>query len=112
MSSSIKITGLDELTKNLDRLSDKLEDATKPRNVQFSELFGPAFMTRHTSFSSFDEMVKKSPFKVESQEDFKAIPDAAWDDYVQKSTKFSSWQKMISNASEEYWGKIVKNVMK
>jgi len=109
---SIKITGLDELTKNLGRLSEKLEDETKPRNVQFSERFNPTFMTNHTSFSSFDEMVKKSPFKVESQQDFEAIPDAAWDDYVRKNTKFSSWQEMLSKASEEYWGKIVKKVMK
>jgi len=109
---SVKITGLDELTRNLNRLTKKIEGATQPRNVQLRDLFNSAFMMKFTSFSSFDEMVKKSPFKVESEQDFKAIPDDAWDDYVRKTTRFQSWDKMMAKAGEEYWGKIVKETMK
>jgi len=111
MSSSFEIKGLDEIQKNLNRLTNEIEKISGPQNVTLNDLFPGEFMSKHTRFSSIDEMVKKSPFKVESEEDFKNIPDEAWDDYVSKNTPFKGWAEMQSKAAEKYFGKKVQKAM-
>lgn len=88
-------TGLKKLQKNLNDLSKKKE-------ISFGELFPPSFMRRYTRASSIDEFVQKCGFKVETIEDFKAIPDEDFDTYVKESTVFSSWKEMEEKAYEEY----------
>jgi len=112
MSSSFEIKGLGKIQNNLKRSSDEIEKLSGPQNVSFNDLFPREFMSKHTRFASIDEMVKKSPFKVESEEDFKNIPDEAWDVYVRENTPFNSWAEMISKAGEEYLGKQVREAMK
>jgi len=109
MTDEIKfeIKGLDELSKNLDKLTNKLE-SLKKQEVSFNELFPSAFMMKYTQFKTINEMVEKSPFKVESGEDFKNIPDKEWDDYVKGKTSFQSWNEMMGKAGEEYLGKKVQ----
>jgi len=56
-------------------------------------------MKKYSSFISLDEMLEKSPFKIESQEDFQKIDDAEWDIFIKNNTKFNSWEEMLSTAS-------------
>jgi len=65
-------------------------------------------MTKYTQFKIIDDMVEKSPFKVESEEDFKNIPDKEWDKFVKERTSFQNWDEMLAKAGEEYYGKKVK----
>ena len=88
-------TGLEKLQKNLKALSKKKE-------ISFGELFPPDFMRRYTHASSIDDFISECGFKVETIEDFKAIPDDAFDAYVKSSTVFSSWREMEEKAHEEY----------
>lgn len=111
MSSSFEIKGLDEVQKNLKRLTNEIEKISGPQNVSFNDLFPHDFMSKHTQFASINEMVTKSPFKVESEEDFKNIPDEAWDVYVRENTSFKSWAEMQSKAAEEYFGKKVQKAI-
>lgn len=112
MTTSFRITGLNELQKKLKKLNSDIDEIAKERAVSFDELLPPSFMRKHTQFSSFKEMVEKSPFKVESAEDFKKLPDAERDPYVRAKTSFSNWQEMISRAAEEYQGKRVQAAIK
>ena len=50
--------------------------------------------------------------KVESEEDFKNIPDKEWDDYVREKTSFQSWNEMLFKAGEDNLGKQVQEAMK
>jgi len=43
-----------------------------------------------------------SGFKVESQADFEAIPEAEWENVIQAHTSFSSWREMQEKAGVEY----------
>lgn len=86
---------LKKFKRNLDTLSRKKE-------ISFGELFPPSFMRRHTHAASIDEFIQKCGFKVETIEDFKAIPDEDFDTYVKESTVFSSWKEMEEKAYEEY----------
>jgi hypothetical protein len=101
-----KIEGLDEVQRNLQRLQDRAKALDGTHNVPVTELLTPGFMREHVpGFSSLEEWFKKSGFKIESPEDFKAIPDADWDAYVRSSTSFSNWQEMLTAAGAQYVGK-------
>jgi len=112
MTSSFEIKGLNELQNKLNILQRDIDKIAKEEKVTLNDLFPPPFMRKYTQFSSIDEMVKKSPFKVENEEDFKNIPDKDWDVYVKEKTSFRSWDEMQSKAAEEYVGKQVQEAMK
>jgi hypothetical protein len=59
-------------------------------------------MRRYTDFPTIEAMTDASGFKIESQEDFEAIPDAEWDVFVRSRTRFSTWKEMQAKAGEEY----------
>lgn len=99
-----KIEGLDELQSKLDDLSKKAEKLDGQHNVPVSELLTDSFVAQHTSFSSVDEMFKASGFKVETQEDFAAIPDIEWDNYIRSVSNFDGWQSMLDAGVQE-WAK-------
>lgn len=84
-------------------LQRRAEELDGTHEIPFSELFGPAFLRKHTDFSSLDEMMAASGFKVETPEDFAAIPDAEWERFITSRTRFHSWEEMQKRAVEE-WG--------
>jgi hypothetical protein len=99
----IRITGLDEFRRKLERLSRNAQNLSGP--VALDDLFPPEFMRRYTDFPTIQAMADASGFKIESQEDFEAIPDAEWDDFVRSRTRFQTWQDMQAKAGEEYVGR-------
>ena len=109
MTDEIKfeLKGLEKLSKNLDKLTKELEPFKK-QEISFNERFSLEFMTKYTQFKTINEMVEKSPFKVESEKDVKNIPDKEWDNYVKEKTSFQSWDEMMNKAGEEYLGKKVQ----
>ena len=44
-------------------------------------------------------------FKVESQEDFEAIPDTELDRHIAATTKFKNWKDMLNEATTQYAAK-------
>ena len=88
-----KITGLDEAMKKLNDLQRKAK-AINQQSVPVSEILTPAFLLRHTPFGSADEMYQASGFKIETPEDFAAIPDQEWEQFIQTNTSYESWIEM------------------
>ena len=88
--------------RGLKRLQENLEQIGGTHNVPLLELLSPPFMSKHTDYSTFEAMLEASPFKVETAEDFKAIPDEEWEVYVRKATRFDSWQEMQKEAGVEW----------
>lgn len=101
---SLKIKGLKEFQNKLDNLKRKAEAIDGTHQVSFSELFNASFMRSHTNLESFDALIEAGGFKVETEDDFKAIPEQEWDQHIAKTTKFSNWQEMINAAGAE-WAK-------
>lgn len=85
----------------LDRLRRKIAALDGTHRIPVDELLSPSFMGRCSQFSSFQEMVDASPF---AGQDFEAIPDAAWDEYVCRNTRFASWQAMLQEAALGWTG--------
>ncbi len=103
--SSFKITGLDKLEKQLKQMEKGAKELSRTKNVAFGELFPTSFMRRYTSFSSMDELLEAGGFHVESQEDFEAIPDEPFDEHIAATTKFSTWEDMLGEATSQYAAK-------
>ncbi len=97
-----KIEGLDNLTKKLDELAQRASDLHGSHEVPLGELLTPAFLAKCSQFLSPDEMFAASGFEVKSSDDFKAIPDDQWDEFIRKHTSYESWSEMLSAASAEW----------
>lgn len=97
-----KIEGLAELQKKLATLAKSAKALDGQHSVPVSELLTDGFISQHTSFSSADEMFTASGFKIETQEDFTAIPAAEWDNYIRSISSFAGWQSMLSVAGQEW----------
>lgn len=101
----MKIKGLDEFSKKLNDLAKKAKAIDGQHNLPMNELLTHSFISKHTRFGSAEEMFESSGFKVESQEDFAAIPDAEWDEYIRSISSFTNWQEMLGVATKEWAAK-------
>lgn len=97
-----KIKGLDKLQKQLNQMEKATKKLERTKSISFDKLFTSSFMRKYTNFSSFDEFLDAGNFEVNSQEDFEAIPDDEMDQLVRDTTKFSSWEEMLTTATELY----------
>lgn len=100
--SLFKITGLDELEKDLKQMEKRTKELSKTTEIQFSELFTDSFMNKHTSYSSIDELLNAGGFDAKTSEDFDKIPTEKLDQFVSKVTSFSTWEEMLDEAISEY----------
>lgn len=94
--------GFDELERKLNDLADRAKRLDGTHNVPISELLTPGFLAGCSRFASADQMFQASGFKIESADDFKAIPDAEWDMFIKNNTSFGSWQEMLQAAGAEW----------
>jgi hypothetical protein len=72
----LKMTGLDEFQRKLNDMAPQAESLSGNHSVPVPDLLTPDFLRRCSRFQSAEEMFEASGFKVESAEDFAAIPDA------------------------------------
>jgi hypothetical protein len=94
-----EIKGMEELTRKLDDLAERARRLDGSHSIPIPELLTPSFLAGCSQFASVDEMFQASGFKIESAEDFKAIPDSEWDAFVKNQTSFDGWQQMLEAAS-------------
>jgi len=98
----MKIEGLDELSKKLDKLAKNAEGLDGSHTVSMTDILTPGFISEHTRFANADELFEASGFKCHSQEAFEAIPEAELDKFIQSESSFSSWQEMLGAAGREW----------
>lgn len=87
---------------NLRKLSDNLKKMDGEQEVSLGTLFNEGFIQSNTDFESIDDLFEKAGFKVESQEDFAAIPQEEIDTFVRENTKFESFTDLQQKAAAEY----------
>nr|MDH3154348.1 hypothetical protein [Bacillus licheniformis] len=92
--------GFKEFDRKLKKMQQKASELEKGQELQLNELFTDSFMKKNTKFSSLDEMLDKSPFTIETQQDFESIPDDLWDDFVRENSKFFNWEEMQQEANK------------
>ena len=98
----MEIKGLDKFSRKLDDLARRAKTLDGQHSIPLNELLTPYFISRHTHFNNADELFEASGFKVESQDDFAAIPDAEWDEFIRSISSFPNWQEMLEAAVKEW----------
>lgn len=98
----LKMTGLDEFQRKLNDVAHRAESLSGNHSVPVPELLTPDFLRRCSRFQSAEELFEASGFKVESAEDFTAIPDAEWNEFIRTNTSFPSWEAMLGEAGGEW----------
>lgn len=98
----MQLDGFDDLQKKLNDIAMRAEALEGEHEVSFEALFTPEFMMTNTQFSNFNDLLDASPFQVNLVEDFEAIPDAEFDEYISTVTNFASWEEMLEEATMQY----------
>lgn len=93
---------LDDVLRKLGDLKRQAEAWDGEHNVPIEELCDDEFMLRNTEFPSIPDMFEASGFKIESAEDFAAVPEEQWNDFVANRTRFATWGDMLSAAGREW----------
>lgn len=92
----IDLKGLNELSKRAKKLDGE-------NIVSIDELFSKEFLEKYSAFSSFDEMIDMSGFKLENEEDFSKLSENEdWEFFIIKNTSFNSFEEMENEAAKEY----------
>lgn len=97
MSFKINLDGLDKLRQGLNDINDT-------KSIKLDELMPPSFIAASSKFKNIQALFDASPFKIETVEDLKAIPDADWDAYIAEKTTYPSWNEM-RHAALAQWTK-------
>lgn len=92
-----KPMSFDDLLKDLQGQSNNTED---PAQLSLEELFNEQFMSKHSSFTSFEAFVEKGNFQVKTHEDIQNIPDELLDRHVARETNFADWKSMLDEANK------------
>lgn len=96
--TKVDFSGFDEFGRVLKKLERNLKRKEGKNSVSFTELFPIGFMKRYTQFSSIEEMFNESPFTIHSEDDFAAVDDHEWENFIKSSTNFVSWEQMQEDA--------------
>jgi len=93
---------LGEQTIELGRVSSD-DEIAGIQEIPSSYLLKREFLSKHSTFESFDELLKQGGFTVESPEDFQALLGNDFDAYIASATTFKTWDSMIETASKDYF---------
>lgn len=105
MSVTIKSNG------NLEQLKKNMAEIAGTTQVKLVEVMHPEFVSRCSKFNSLEALFESSGFKIESPEDFAAIPDEEWDVFIKENTTYENWLEMQKAAHTEYAAKHIKAML-
>lgn len=88
---------------NLKQLQKNLEKISETTQVTLVELMPSQFISNCSRFNSLEELFEASGFKIDSPEDFAAIPDDEWDIFIKENTTYEDWSEMQQAAAAVYF---------
>jgi len=84
----------------LELIEQECRVRTNLKEIQFTHYFSNQFMEQNTQFFCIEEFLEAAG--VTSETTLEQVPKETWEQQVQQSTTFSSWQEMLDKAGEEY----------
>ena len=91
--------GLKDLSKRLATLAENAKNLDGQHSIPVVELLSSSFVAACSRFQSAEELFNASSFKIESPEDFQAIPDHEWDVFIKENTNYQNWSEMLQAAA-------------
>lgn len=92
MNIKLNLSGLERLKRNAQAFNGT-------HQVKLTELLNPAFMKRHSAYSSISDLLTHLDVSAEA---LAAMADAEKDNLARRGTKFSSWKELINSAAVDY----------
>lgn len=89
----------DELLKDLQGQKRIEED---PHHVSLDKLFNATFLSKHSNFNGFDELMEKGNFQAKTREEMNNIHEELLDRHIARETDFADWHAMLDAATKEY----------
>ena len=102
----VKVTGMKEIQKKLKKMERGIKKETKPKKIPVTTLLSNEFIRKHTRYTSFTDFVVNSG--IVSNEDGiteDILSSREFDSYVKNTTRFSSWNSMLEEATVEHYSK-------
>lgn len=87
--------GLKKLAKNAEAMSGRSQ-------IKLKDFMTPKFISNCSKFNDLEHLFNESGFTIESKEDYEAIPDDKWNEFIVKNTPFNSWAEMQKEAMNIY----------
>lgn len=76
-------------------------------SISLADVFNDSFIREYTNAKTIQGLFKKSGYTLETVNDFIAIPDEEWDEFIAKNTSFDSWKAMQLKAFEVFTDNIL-----
>ncbi|MHA6482812.1 hypothetical protein ACX1C1_13020 [Paenibacillus sp. strain BS8-2] len=89
----------DDLLKDLQGQNAMQED---PNNIALDKLFNETFMSKNSTFKSFEAFLVKGNFQAKTQKDIENIAGELFDRHIARETDFANWEDMLDTANKEY----------
>ena len=86
----------------LNKLAENAEQMHGTNEVKITDIMTSKFIKSCSQFESLEKMFDASGFEIKNKEDFSAIPEQEWEDFIVKNTTFSSWIEMQKQAIIAY----------
>ena len=99
---SVKVTGLRELERKLKNIGDRAQKLQGLTNVPLPELLTSEFLKTCSRFSSVTEMFNASGFVITNADNFKAVADERWDEFIRQNTSFADWNELLGAAAKDW----------
>jgi hypothetical protein len=108
---SFKIDGFDDLSKQLKKISKQVEKESQ-YSGELSEILNDNFIGRNTNFNSYQEFMQSLPIDISEEENLQSIENTLLDTHILEQSKFSTWNKLINTAAEEFMAERLKKIFK
>lgn len=89
-------------TDGLKKLAKNAEAMSGTSQIKLKDFMTPKFISNCSNFNDIEHLFDESGFAVESKEDFEAIPDDKWNEFIVENTSFDSWEEMQKEAMAIY----------
>nr|WP_255654824.1 hypothetical protein [Cohnella sp. REN36] len=86
----------------LQELQGKSANENDPQQVTLEALFPASFLTKHSSFDSFQAFLAKGNFTARTLDEVRDIAGELLDRHVKRETDFENWQDMLDQANKEH----------
>ncbi|WP_246469483.1 hypothetical protein [Cohnella nanjingensis] len=86
----------------LQELQGKNASENDQQQVTLEALFPASFMTKHSSFDSFQAFLAKGNFAARSLDEVRNVAGELLDRHVKRETDFEDWQGMLDQANKDY----------
>lgn len=79
------------------------KDKDNEEVVSLDDILCKDFLTKHSKFESFEDIISKSGVKLENADDYDNLfKDRKFNDYIKKNSDFSNYAEMLQAAGNEY----------